>query len=363
MKLSSLIPRDVITGQSDPPLTLAALFDDVIDAERVLALLRRSQLPPSAVSVILREHVLEENDWSNPYRTVLSEVVARSSLEAASKWLEGLASLILPDRAQYLTAGPVGQILSTIRDTMQTIESDTMEFSERAEIRQLSQTFQLFGLDRDESRYIEQRIVVGSPFIAITTSNTQQLRSVHRLLTRSMPVYMGLARTDISVYRRAQELLKTGLSNTGTVVIADAISPLEHVSGAQELRGTNRDLRSESVRSRYGEVIGRVEDMLYERNPTEGTVGYRHGDLSDSRFLLRYVIVRPSRKPGMGRKLIALPEDRLTVQDGNLVANVTHEELVSAPRTEQISTLSRQDEATIRRHFSSPFYWIITAED
>lgn len=79
--------------------TITTLFDDVIDAEHVLAQLRRSQQPASTISVILREEVLEENDDINPYRTVLSEVIARSSLEAAGRWLEGLASVILPDRA------------------------------------------------------------------------------------------------------------------------------------------------------------------------------------------------------------------------------------------------------------------------
>ena len=360
MKLPSFRSGEPKSDADSPALTLATLFDDVIDVERVLAALRRSQVSPESVSVILREHVLEENNGHNPYRYVLSEVVARSSLEAASKWLEGLASLILPDRAQYLTAGPVGQILSTIRDTMQEMESDDTTFVDRAEIRQLSQTFELFGFARDESRYIEQRIVVGSPFIAVTDTDSQQLRSVHRLFTHSMPVYVGLARTDPGVFHRAQELLETGLVNTGTVVIADAISPLEHVGAADELRGTVRDVRDNEVRSRFGEVIGRVEDALYERNPTEPASDFRHGDLSDDQFMLRYIFVRPIRR--LGRKLIALPEDRLVVEDGELVANVTYEELLSAPRTEQTATMSRQDEATIRRHFSSPFYWLSAAE-
>lgn len=359
MKLPSLLARDAIADQANPALTLATLFDDVIDAERVLMLLRRSQIPPSTTSVILRERVLHENDPINPYRAVLSEVVARSSLEAASKWLEGLASLILPDRAQYLSAGPVGQILSTIRDTMQTIENEHPALGDRSEIRQLSDTFQLFGFERDEARYIEQRIVVGSAFIAVTTTNTQQLRNVHRLLTKSMPVYMGLARTDTTIYRRAQELLETGPRIPGAVVIADAISPLDHIAAVATLSGSLRDLRGKTVRSKYGETIGRVEDLLFEPHPSETGPP---GPLSDDAFALRYLIIRPDRRTGMGRKLLPLPNDRIAYEGGALIANVTHEELVRAPRSESSSEMSRQDEAAIRRHFSSPFYWLNDAE-
>lgn len=339
--------------------TITTLFDDVIDAEHVLALLRRSQQPASTISVILREEVLEENDDINPYRTVLSEVIARSSLEAAGRWLEGLASVILPDRAAYLSAGPVGQILSTVRDTMHTMDpQDAVLAPDQSEIRQLSQTFELFGFERHEARYMEQRIVVGSPFIAITTTDTSQLRQVYRLLRRSMPVYVGLARTEQTVYRRAQELLETGPRTIGTVVIADAVAPLDQVSRTPGLHGSQRDLRGRLIRSRYGEIIGRVSDLLFEPNASQSPTGFAHGALSDDKFLLRYVVVRTIRRPGLGRKTIALPSDRIDIVSGELIANVTYEELVSAPRYEPNATMSRQDEATIRRHFSSPFYWI-----
>lgn len=339
--------------------TLATLFDDVIDAENVLARLRRSHQPPNSISVILREQVLLENDDINPYRTVLSEVVQRSSLEAAGKWLKGLASLILPDRAAYLSAGPVGQILTTIRDSIHKMDKNH-EFgtSGRSEIHQLSQTFMMFGFEHDEASYLEQRIVVGSAFIAITTTETSQLRKLHRMLIKSMPVYVGLARTDTSVFRRASELLETGPRGLGTVVIADAASPLNHVENTPALQSTIRDFRSRLVRSRYGEVIGRAEDLVFESN-SEGVVSdMEHGHLSDEKHLLRYVIVRTSRKPGLGRKSIAFPEDRIKLDNGELVVSVTYEELVSAPRYEAGTSMSRQDEATIRRYFSSPFYWI-----
>lgn len=359
--MTSILPLvdDSSPSSERPAFTLATLYDDVIDAESVLAKLRRSHQPPNTISVILREQVLQENDEINPYRTVLSEVVARSSLEAAGKWLKGLASLILPDRAAYLSAGPVGQILSTIRDTIHTMDSDYHPGSiQRSEIRQLSQTFMMFGFERDEASYMEQRIVVGSAFIAVTTTDTSQLRDLHHMLIKSMPVYVGLARTETSVFRRASELMETGPRGSGAVVIADAASPLNYVANTPALQSTIRDFRGRLVRSRYGEVIGRAEDMVFEPNSDDTVADIEHGHLSDEKHLLRYVIVRTSRKPGLGRKSIALPEDRIKLENNELVVSVTYEELVSSPRYEAGTSMSRQDEATIRRHYSSPFYWI-----
>lgn len=360
--MTSMLPLvDESSPSSErPAFTLATLFDDVIDAEIVLSKLRRSQQPANTISVILREQVLRENDEMNPYRTVLSEVVARSSLEAAGKWLKGLASLILPDRAAYLSAGPVGQILSTIRDTIQTMDTDhDLGSVDRSEIRQLSQTFMMFGFDRDEASYLEQRIVVGSAFIAVTTTDTSQLRRLHHMLIKSMPVYIGLARTDTSVFRRASELLETGPRGIGAaVVIADAASPLKHVANTPPLQSTTRDFRGRLVRSRYGEVIGRAEDLVYEFNSNASTSDTEHGHLSDSEYFLRYVIVRTSRKPGLGRRTVAFPSERIRLENGELVVDVTYEELVDTPRYEAGTSMSRQDEATIRRYFAEPFYWI-----
>lgn len=359
MSAADLYRSDEIVSALRPAFTLATLFDDVIDAEQVLAVLRRSQQPPASISVILREQVLREDDDLNPYRTVLSEVVARSSLEAAGKWLKGLASLILPDRAAYLSAGPVGQILSTIREAAPVRDGEQEEgYSARSEIRHLSQSFMLFGFDKDEARYMEQRIVVGSAFIAITTTDTSQLRTIHHMLRKSMPVHIGLARTDGTVYRHAVALLETGTHPVGAVVIADAASPLNHVANTPSLQGSSRDYRGRVLRSRYGENIGRIEDLLFELNPdlTEGMKA--HGKLSDAHAGLRYVIVRTTRRPGLGRKTIALPDDRIRLEDGELVASVTYEELVRAPRYEGGTSMSRQDEVTIRKQFSSPLYWI-----
>src|SRR5688572_29659680 len=95
--------------------TIIALFDDIIDSEHALTALRKTEQPSEGISVILRERVLDP-DPNVRYETVLSRVIASSALDAVGSWLQGLASLILPDRASYLVAGPIGAVLATIKD-------------------------------------------------------------------------------------------------------------------------------------------------------------------------------------------------------------------------------------------------------
>jgi hypothetical protein len=342
--------------------TLTALFDDIIDAEQALAQLRRSRQPANQISVILRERVLDP-DAQAPYRAVLSEVVERSSLEAAGNWLQGLASLVLPDRATYLAAGPIGMILSTIRETGVPLEDDDHGIVIRSvPTRQLTQTLQAFGFDRDEASYMEQRVVVGSPLIAATSENVETLRDVHQIFSQNTPVYVGLTRTDMSISSRASRLVTTGPRSSGSVVIADAISPLIHLGASPHLYGTARDIRGRIVRSQYGEVIGRVTDALYEPEPDVVPKSLSVPGVSDQSLLLRYLVVRLGGRLGLGRQRIAIPVERADLGGEDITVHVTHEEMVDAPRFDGGATLSRQDEASIRRHFDEPFYWITNAE-
>lgn len=343
--------------------TLTALFDDIIDAEQALIQLRRSHQPANQISVILREKVLVP-DAQTPYRAVLSEVVERSSLEAASKWLQGLVSLVLPDRATYLAAGPIGMILSTIRESGVALddEDEGRIVMHSSPARQLTHTLQAFGFNRDEAAYMEQRVVAGSPLIAATCEKIDTLREVHRIISQNTPVYAGLTRTDISLAARASRLVTTGPRSIGSVVIADAISPLIHLSSTPALDRTARDLAGRIVHSRYGEVMGRVTDALYEPEPDDVPAALRAPGVSDETLLLRYLVIRLGGRLGLGRQRVVIPAERVTFRGNDIIVRMTHEEMVAAPRFDETTTLSRQDEATIRRHFDEPFYWITSPE-
>lgn len=359
MKLHGLLDQ-ISHEELRQAYTVMVLFDDSLDAENTLNSLRRQHRSASEISVIFREKVLDP-DSSTPYRAVLSDVVAKSALDVVGSWLQGLSSLILPDRATYLAAGPIGAILATLRDTRQHADESGDDTSPLRQLptRQLTRTFQAFGFERDEAAYVEQRIVAGSPLIAVTSDAVESLRSAHEIFSQNQPVYIGLTRTDASIASQASRLLTTGPRGTGAVVIADAVSPLLHLTSETSLHRGPRDLRANIVRSQYGETIGRVEDVLFEPEPESSPPDLLYGEISDTKLLIRYVVIRVGR--GFGRQRIAVPSERIAVASDGVVIAVTHEELVSAPRYGTDAQLSRQEEATIRRHFNEPFYWIPTA--
>lgn len=356
MKFSRLMDR-LSSEELRQAYTLMVLFDDTIDAETSLTALRRAKQEPSEISVIFRERMLDPEERT-PHRTVLSVVVAKSALDVVGSWLQGLASLVLPDRATYLAAGPIGAILATLRESRQhpeEIDGDSTALR-TLPTRQLTQAFQSFGFDSDESNYVEQRVVAGSPLIAVTSESIDTLRTVHQIVSQNTPVYIGLVRTEASILSQASKLLARGPRGTGAVVIADAISPLRHLRQEPALMHGSRDLRGKVVRSVYGEVVGRVDDVLFEPEPESPPPDMIHTGISDEHLLLRYVVIHTSRR--LGRRKIAIPGERISIASDGVIVAATHEDLVSAPRYDAEIQLSRQDEMTIRRHYGEPFYWI-----
>lgn len=359
MRFSTLI--DQLPGEEfRQAYTVMALFDDIIDAESSLMSLRRAKQPAEQISVIFRERVLDPASRT-PYRAVLSDVVAKSALDVVGTWLQGLASLVLPDRATYLAAGPIGSILATLRESRQHNDDlDDASPLRSLPTRQLTRTFQAFGFERDEAAYVEQRVVAGSPLIAVTSDSIESLRVAHQVFSQNTPVYIGLTRTEATISSQAARLLTTGPRGTGAVVIADAVSPLRHLITEPGLYQGPRDLRDQVVRSQYGELIGRIEDVLFEPEPDNPPVELLHGDVSDEQLLLRYIVVRAGR--GIARQRLAIPSERISITPDGVIVAVTHEELASAPRYDNEAQLSRQEEATIRRHYNEPFYWITDDE-
>src|SRR5690606_6873356 len=271
----------------------------------------------------------------------------------AGNWLQGLVSLVLPDRATYLAAGPIGMILSTTRDSAGNLDNDheNGQIGGRVPTRQLTETLQAFGFDRDEAQYVEQRVVVGSPLLSAPAEDVDTLRGVHRIFSQSTPVYVGLARTSSSISRRASRLVTTGPRSSGSVVIADAVSPLIHLVETSSLYGTTRDLRGRIVHPRYGEVIGRVTDVLFDPEPDTGPSPRARSRTSGGPRRLRYPVGRLGGRPGPGRQRIGMPAEGGSFNGPDIIVRTTHEEMVEAPRFGGSNTLSRQDEAAIRRHF------------
>ncbi|HEV2128535.1 MAG TPA: hypothetical protein VGR22_07955, partial [Thermomicrobiales bacterium] len=213
-ELRTKVPDAVDTTEDsdaiEPIRTIIALFDDTIDAEHALTDLRRTNQPSAAISVILRERV-SHRDSNITRETLLSRVVAASALEAVGGWLQGLASLILPeDRASYLVAGPIGVMLASIHETHDMDENDeTEDTTYRVTSRQLTRALTLFGFEVDEATYVEHRVVAGSPLIAVTAEHAPVLRDAHEIFSGNTAVHIGLTHTDRSIQSVAARLLMT----------------------------------------------------------------------------------------------------------------------------------------------------------
>jgi hypothetical protein len=343
----------------DPTLmhTVIALFDDIIDAEHALSALRRLDQPSEQISVILREHVLTEAS-SPRQHTVLSRVVAASALEAVGGWLQGLASLILPDRASYLVAGPIGAVLATIRESRpangsrRNADATTSDPS-----RQLALALSAFGFSREESQYLEHRVVAGSPLIAITSSDADTLRGAHDTFSTHTAVHLGLARTESSVNRTAARLLLTGPRTGGTVVIADAISPLHRLSETVTVALRRIDLRGRDVVSLTGQTIGRVSDVLYERRILDDASTILTPGTTPE--VVRYLVVRFGGALRLTRQQVAVPVERVAeITTSHVTLSVTRHAIQEAPRFNAFAPMSRQDEVRICAYFDVPQYWL-----
>lgn len=357
--------RDIVADRPAKEVslrTLIALFDDIIDAEHALMTLRKGAHQSEGISVILRERVLDP-DPNVHYETVLSRVVASSALEAVSNWLQGLASLILPDRASYLVAGPIGAVLATIKDAGSGALADGEEGTLHDNSRQLARALAAFGFSSDEADYVEARVVAGSPLIAVTSDRASSLREANKTFSRYDAVHVGLARTDTTIQRTAARLLLTGPDGGGSVVIADAIAPLRRLSMDGGWRNHSIDLRGRQAVDPAGASLGTITDVLFELKPRTEGEALSQSAADRSSVVIRYVLVDFGGALGFNSQRVAVPEVLADTTGWTIVLDTSRAELRDAPRFDSLSPLSRRDEVTIRKHFGVENYWIAGADD
>ena len=338
--------------------TIIALFDDIIDAEHALTSLRKSEQPSEGISVILRERVLDP-DPTVQYQTVLSRVIASSALDAVGSWLQGLASLILPDRASYLVAGPIGAVLATIKDVRPaSAQGDGALPSNDDSSRQLSRALSAFGFSQDESHYLEERVVAGSPLIAVTSGEPDKLRAAHKTFAAFDAVHVGLARTENSIHQTASRLLVTGPDGGGSVVIADAIAPLRRLTSDGGWRNHSIDLRGRQAISTSGDSLGIIVDVLFENRLMPEGESISRSAADRRSVIIRYVLMSFGGVLGMGKSRVAVPALLADTTGWQVRLDTTRDELRAAPRFDTLAPLSRQDEVTICSYFDVPLYWL-----
>lgn len=324
--------------------TIAALYDDTIDTELTLNDLRKSDLAPEQISVILREHVLE-GDRIVSTETQLSRVIAATAIESVSTWLRGLSTLVMSDRAAYLVAGPVGYILASIgasRTTRDRVGSETAAETDLVN-QQLLRAMRRFGFSADESGYIEARIGAGSPFIAITAADVEPLRIAHSIFSKRAAVYLGLARTDPQIGTIITHLGEMGpLPRSASVLVADTALNLVRSGDLGDLPPELASLTNRRVVTNDGLAFGTVRDALYHRP--------RNGDAPE----LRYIIVRCRRFRGLRTWNVAIPASAVTITEGDIRLGLDAGKLRKVPHYVASRPMSRVEEHELDVVFGVP---------
>ena len=336
--------------------TIIALFDDTIDTELALGDLRKAHLPPEQISAILREQVIDmERSISN--QTMLSRVIAVSALDAVSGWLKGLLTLVLSDRAAYLVAGPIGVSLANGSDEIRKpIWQDWTREDAHGGVGltsgQLARALTEFGIGTDEAVYVEQRVVAGSTLIAVTSADVLALRTALAIFSKRTAVHVGVAQTKYAISAIATELLETGpQAGNGSVVVADALSPLRHLRKQPKSTVSAFNLVGKPLLTRAGDVLGIVIDALLElregADPATGATA----------FIVRYLIVRQPSFLNLRYRRTAVPRDVVEDTGEAFVLRRDHVSIQRAPRYTPRVPLSRQQEMRIRQYFDASFYW------
>lgn len=324
--------------------TIAALYDDTIDTELTLTDIRKSSLAPEQISVILREHVLQD-DRIVSSDTELSRVVAATAIASVSTWLRGLATLVMSDRAAWLVAGPIGYLLATVStsrpNTTTRTGSETAAEIDLAN-QHLLRALRHLGFGEDEAGYIESRIAAGSPFIAVSAAEAEPLRTAHRIFGKRAAVYLGLARTDPEIGTIIQHLGEMGpIPRSESVLVADTASNLVRSGDLKAVPASFRDMRGAMILTQDERPFGVVRDALFSRPRNDS-----NDDVSS-----RYLIVQRTRFRGLQRWLVAIPTSAAKDRDGALHLDLPYEELRHLPPFVMSRPMSRREEQELHAFF------------
>ena len=269
-------------------------------------------------------------------------MVAATAIESVSTWLRGLATLILSDRATYLVAGPIGYVLATEGAVRNRAGNETTANADLVN-RQLVRALRRFGFGADESGYIEARIAAGSPFIAVTSSEVDALRTAHGIFSKRAAVYLGLARTDPHIQPIIEHLAEMGpLPRTGSVLVADTALNLVRSSELPAPPPDIDTLRSLPVLTNDGILYGAIREGLYRRP--------RNGEAPQ----LRYLIVARRQFRGLRTWLEAIPVEATDIHSGEVRLLLDASRLRHIPRYSPSRPMSRQEERELGIAFGVP---------
>jgi hypothetical protein len=326
-------------------VTVVGLFEDRIDAEDALLAMRRSQEQPETVSLLIRAsaHTGDEEDTT----AVLARALANTALDAVGGWLQGLTSVIVPERGTYLAAGPLGAALTGIAvDHQSPANHPDLPTPLRGEAISLLHTFVEFGFGNDEASYLEHRLAAGAVIVALTTSQRGRLQSSRRLFADYNAVHIGQARTDASLAAEAGALLAAApeASQGGDVIVADAVATICHLCEAVADIPEYRGSCGSDVIDSTGRGAGVVLDLLGVDAQTGGPI-------------VRYVVVAFGGLLGLGRHFVAMPRELVDLSARPVRTSIDRETIHRGPRFDPNGPFSRRLETAICGYFQTVPYW------
>ncbi len=330
--------------------TVVALFEDTIDAEQALVSLRKAEHDAERVSLLVRDNTAEESGGDRA--SAVARALVATALDAAGTWLQGLASLIVPEHGTFLVAGPIGAALAGIgasEASSNTSYAAATDLSAGGLLRTLTD----FGFSSDEATYMEHRLEAGAALLAVTTTGEATPQSTRRLFADHNAVYIGTAQTDAIFFQEAEALLEAPpeASSGGDVVVTDAVAPLRKLSqDGGSPRAAAR--RQREVVDSQGEEVGRVEEVLAESTP-ESTAANAGGGGE----VIRYLVIGFGGVLGIGRRHIAVPASLIDLQQDPLQLSLDKHSLLHAPSYEEDGAFSRLEEQAVWDHFGIPPYW------
>lgn len=335
--------------------TVVALFDDTIDAEQALTSLRKVNQTADRVSLVVRDREGGDGEMTDRAGAVARAMVA-NALEHVGVWLQGLASLIVPERGTFLVAGPIGAALAGISagdDHARPGDDPSLAPAGDQEPGGLLRTMADFGFNADEGTYLEHRLVAGAALVAVTTSDDSSFKTLRRLFADHAAVYIGMARTDAAFLREAEGLLASPpeISSGGDVVVTDAVAPIRRLSQAGALPEAAA-LRHRAVVDVAGEPLGEVDDVLVEVVDPDGPDGP-----APERHTIRYLVVGHGGVLNLGRRRVAVPVTVADLGAEPIRLTIAKAAFQRAPGYDDDAPFSRREEQAICAHFACDPYW------
>lgn len=330
------------TQPTQPAQTVVGLFDDQIDAEHALAVLRKQVQPAANVSVLARDRRIRDDEVDGPVDVTRAAV--DTALSAVTGWLSGLAALMVPNQGHFLAAGPIGVVLAKLRP--ETERAGNGEVAARPAVvpaGSVGLALERFGFRPEEAHYLEQRLAAGSTLIAVTAEDPSQVEATLRAFGDHNAVFIGQAETPGEVLVEASQGLVTPLSASETeVIVADVVAPLRHVCHGASIETDLTRLCGSDLFDEHGAQVGAVDDILVEES-------------DESR--VRYLIVGQGGLLGIARRRYAIPAQVVRMSERPVRIDLAGRKITDLEGFDPHEPFSRKNELAACRFFDVTPYW------